>query len=402
MSGTDTVSGFDPREFRNVLGHFPTGVVVVTAISEAGEPVGMAVGSFTSVSLEPPLVAFLPDKSSSTFPKIRKAGSFCVNVLSVSQESVCRAFATKNADRFTSVGWRPSESGAPILNDVVAWIECSVDSLYEAGDHLIVIGAVRNLAVENPSLPLLFFQGGYGGFAPEALVMGANPQLIEQLQLADRVRGHLEQLSNDLGVGALALAVAGDYQYVVASAQPQESGRVPARVGRRLPFQAPWGTFFLAWANEHERDAWYARADIKPDDERFGLLESEMALIREHGFSVSLRTGQDSSYETALELMDNYGPTPNYERQLVSAARSIEHFNPLSRLFESNANQVRRIRVPVFTVDGEVALVISLSDLPEGISLDIVRDYVARLKDIASAVSASIASGDQGQVHAHA
>src|SRR5687767_9052427 len=94
---------FDSARFRQVLGRFPTGVVVVTGIDPHGRPAGMAVGSFTSVSLVPPLLAFFPDKGSSSFPKIRASGSFCVNVLSASQEPVCRAFATKGADKFAGL-----------------------------------------------------------------------------------------------------------------------------------------------------------------------------------------------------------------------------------------------------------------------------------------------------------
>ncbi|MET0521337.1 MAG: flavin reductase family protein, partial [Jiangellaceae bacterium] len=112
-----------PR-FRDVLGHFPTGVVVVTAMAPSGGPVGMAVGSFTSVSLDPPLVAFLPDRASSTFPHIRGAASFCINVLAADQEDVCRAFALRGADKFRDVSWSPSPSGTPVLDGVVAWIDC--------------------------------------------------------------------------------------------------------------------------------------------------------------------------------------------------------------------------------------------------------------------------------------
>src|ERR1700704_4437262 len=103
-------TGIDARHFRNVLGNYPTGVVVITAIDQAGAPAGMAVGSFTSVSLDPPLVAFLPDKSSTSFPKIRTAASFCVTVLAADQEDVCRAFATRGGDKFAGVKWSATES----------------------------------------------------------------------------------------------------------------------------------------------------------------------------------------------------------------------------------------------------------------------------------------------------
>ncbi|GAF43596.1 flavin reductase family protein [Rhodococcus wratislaviensis] len=151
--------------FRHVLGHYPTGIVVVTAVGESGQPVGMAVGSFTSVSLEPPLVAFLPDKSSSSFPLLREAASFCVNVLSEDQEDLCRQFARKGIDRFHGVEWSPAPSGAPVLAGSVAWIDCIPQTLHEAGDHFIVIGRVQALVATSDRRPLLFFRSSYDQLA---------------------------------------------------------------------------------------------------------------------------------------------------------------------------------------------------------------------------------------------
>jgi flavin reductase (DIM6/NTAB) family NADH-FMN oxidoreductase RutF len=154
---------FDSERFRHVLGHFPTGVAVVTAIDDTGSPAGMAVGSFTSVSLDPPLVGFLPDKTSTTFPRISTANSFCINVLSSEQEDVCRAFSVKGGDKFGSLQWRPAPSGAPVLDQVLAWIDCRIETVHEAGDHYIVIGRVLDLDIglSPGSSPLLFFRGGY-------------------------------------------------------------------------------------------------------------------------------------------------------------------------------------------------------------------------------------------------
>lgn len=155
---------FDSARFRQVLGHFPTGVTVVTAATADG-PVGLAVGSFASVSLDPPLVAFFPDRSSSSWPKIEQAGSFCVNILADHQEDVCRRFASKADDKFAGLGWRAGGSGAPILDGVLAWIDCDIDGVIEAGDHFCVLGRVRDLEVAHDGAPLLFFRGGYGRFA---------------------------------------------------------------------------------------------------------------------------------------------------------------------------------------------------------------------------------------------
>ncbi|HTF50334.1 MAG TPA: flavin reductase [Pseudonocardia sp.] len=156
----------DPAHFRRVLGHFPTGVVVITAVDAAGWPAGMAVGSFTSVSLDPPLVGFLPDRCSTSFPRIRTAASFCVNVLAADQREVCQRFASRGGDKFAGLDWAPTASGAPRLAGVAAWIDCGLVSVSEAGDHYFVLGRVRELDARVDATPLVFHRGGYGGIGP--------------------------------------------------------------------------------------------------------------------------------------------------------------------------------------------------------------------------------------------
>lgn len=154
----------DQARFRQVLGHFPTGVTVVTAHGPEG-PVGLCVGSFASVSLDPPLVAFFAGKGSSTYPAIEAAGHYCVNVLADDQEEQARAFAERAGDRFEGIGYRRSvATGAPVLDDVLAWIDCEIDAVHEAGDHWIVVGRVLDLGVGHEGGPLVFFRGGFGRF----------------------------------------------------------------------------------------------------------------------------------------------------------------------------------------------------------------------------------------------
>jgi flavin reductase (DIM6/NTAB) family NADH-FMN oxidoreductase RutF len=160
----DPVTAFDSARFRQVLGHFATGVTVITADGDGG-PVGLAVGSFASVSLDPPLIGFFPDKTSSSWPRIEVTGSFCVNVLAADQEDVCRRFASKADDKFAGLGWSPAGSGSPLLDGALAWIDCDIESVTEAGDHWLVLGRVRELGVGHEGEPLLFFRGGYGRFS---------------------------------------------------------------------------------------------------------------------------------------------------------------------------------------------------------------------------------------------
>lgn len=156
---TDPV--IDPARYRQVLGHFPTGVTVITS-EDGGERAGLAVGSFFSVSLDPPLVGFCAGAQSSSWPKIRAAGRFCVNVLGARQEEVCRTFAGRGEDKFAGIGYDAAPfSGAPRLHDALAWIDCELAEVLPGGDHDIVLGRVHDLHVEDEGHPLVFFRGGY-------------------------------------------------------------------------------------------------------------------------------------------------------------------------------------------------------------------------------------------------
>jgi len=161
---TDEGSSFDAAKFRQVLGHFPTGVTVITGL-DGTVPVGMAIGSFASLSLEPPQVLFCVGANSSSWPKIQNHGSFCVNILADDQEDVCRVFASKAEDKFAEIGWKRSRNDNPLIDGALASIDCTIEKVVESGDHAIVIGAVADLEVWHEGGPLLFFRGGYGRFA---------------------------------------------------------------------------------------------------------------------------------------------------------------------------------------------------------------------------------------------
>lgn len=154
--------GVDQARFREALGHFATGVTVVTA-TEEGEPVGFTCQAFTSLSLDPPMVALAPAKSSTSWPRIVAAGAFCVNILGQHQEALCRTFAVSGGDKFTGVAWHKGQGGAPVLEGSLAFVECELGSIHDAGDHELVTGRVVNIGV-GEGRPLLFYRGGFGSF----------------------------------------------------------------------------------------------------------------------------------------------------------------------------------------------------------------------------------------------
>src|SRR5262249_19212948 len=128
---------------------------------------GLCGGSSSAARRAPPLVAFCAGDQSSSWPKIKAAGHYCVNILAEDQEEVARVFAGKADDKFAGIGWRPSvATGAPVIHDVLAWIDCTIDAVHEAGDHWIVVGRVLDLEIGHEGGPLVFFRGGFGRYEP--------------------------------------------------------------------------------------------------------------------------------------------------------------------------------------------------------------------------------------------
>jgi 3-hydroxy-9,10-secoandrosta-1,3,5(10)-triene-9,17-dione monooxygenase reductase component len=180
-----TPSGFEPEpsRYRQVLGHFCTGVTVITTVDEDG-PAGFACQSFAAVSLEPPLVLFCPSRTSRTWPRVARTGHFCANLLTAGQRELARTFggatAVTGADKFAGVSWSPSPStGAPVLDGVLTWVGATVETVHEAGDHYVVLGRVQELGPCDAEQPLLFYRGRYA--ATQHRPADGPPELVDTL-----------------------------------------------------------------------------------------------------------------------------------------------------------------------------------------------------------------------------
>jgi 3-hydroxy-9,10-secoandrosta-1,3,5(10)-triene-9,17-dione monooxygenase reductase component len=153
-------AAFDSAYFRSVLGHVPTSVVVVTGVDAAGQPFGITIGSFASVSLDPPLVGFFPGSNSRSWSSIRESGRFAVNVLGGTQDELCWRFAKEGDDKFAGVEYTSTAGGSPVLPGVIAVIDCSIDSETQAGDHTFVVGKVEALEHSDDATDaMIFFRG---------------------------------------------------------------------------------------------------------------------------------------------------------------------------------------------------------------------------------------------------
>lgn len=161
----------DPFIFREALGHYASGITVITTLID-GELVGFTCQSFYSVSMSPPLVSFSVMCSSGSYPKIRKAGRFAVNIMSEEQEEISNQFSRRGTDKWHGVKWRKSPLGNPVIVDSLHWLDCEIHAEHTAGDHMIVIGEVKALNLEETpaTQPLLYFKGQYCSLAAHSTV----------------------------------------------------------------------------------------------------------------------------------------------------------------------------------------------------------------------------------------
>jgi flavin reductase (DIM6/NTAB) family NADH-FMN oxidoreductase RutF/DNA-binding IclR family transcriptional regulator len=378
----------DSQYFRRVLGNFPTGVVAVTSIDGDGAPVGMAVGSFTSVSLEPALVAFLPDRSSTTWPRVRESGSFCVNILGSEQETICRALATKGPDKFRDLSWRPSGSGSPIIDGAVAWIDCDIETVHEAGDHYIVIGRVRDLGEVGNALPLLFFRSGYGRFAPLSLSAWDN-DLIRPMRVADLARAHMEAASQRLNTECFATAVVEDNLVLIAAAGAIRSRKLVTRVGGRIPFIPPLGTAFIAHESADAREAWLRRSCSQDPDYRAKLM-STLDAVTARGYSVDFGHKWHAEMENLMASAGSHGEGLQQTRdEMIRSIAALPPDFESPGLADPVRHRVGTVNVPVFGPSGEVVMLLSL--LGTRLSEEGVSSAVKHLQDTAQRITAELA-----------
>lgn len=394
--GPEAIEGF---QFRTILGHYPTGVVVVTAIDEDGEPAGMTLGSFTSVSLDPPLIGFLPTRGSRTFSRLRAAKSFCVNVLAADQEWLCRRFASSAAeDKFAGVDWFESPSGAPVLHDVVAWIDCTLAGIAEAGDHYFVLGDVTDLRVVRPVQPLLFFQGGYGRFVPLSQATVRETEVITGTRLAEAARPAMQALALELGAECSAMTAAGRDLVVVATAvAPGLDTR--GMVGRRIPLRPPLGELYVAWQGAEAAEAWLASAP-HVDDKTRADYRLRLELARQRGWSMSLAgdagarddSGSgDTPHQRLYEALREYSGhelTPVRQRVIEQEITQVSRYYAPVALAPGERYDVHSLVAPVFGTDGEVLMVLRLSQLPRQAPAARIEHWVARLLEAARSLSA--------------
>jgi len=165
--GKTLTTALDQRAYRNALGNFATGVTVVTTCTKAGAYLGVTVNSFSSVSLEPPLVLFNLDRGTISLQGYREAGIFAVNVLRDTQLDISRRFAAGQSDKWSGIAHERWITGSPILKDAIARFDCQTEAVHEGGDHLIFVGRVLRFDYDPHAIPLVYFRSAYNSVSAQ-------------------------------------------------------------------------------------------------------------------------------------------------------------------------------------------------------------------------------------------
>ncbi|OYO14311.1 flavin oxidoreductase [Enemella evansiae] len=393
---TGTTAGLDPTLLRDVLGHYPTGVVLVTGVAPDGEQLAMVVGTFTAVSLEPPLVAFLPMRSSRTFARLQECASLCINVLAGDQEEICRAVASRRVQKFEGLDWFPSPSGDPVLTGSVAWMDVRLESTIDAGDHWIAMCRVADLAVHNPVAPLIFFQRGYGSFVIPSLVARRDDGIIAAVQSASVARNELQRLAHSIGCEvSLLTAVNRDELAAVASAVGPGVSAAEG-LGERVPMVPPIGDTYMCHASAEDRAYWLAKANDAPEDQR-QVFTDRLEFCRRNGYLMSFLPpgrgeGAYADLHHAAHLYATGRLTPAQERDMRASIHSSQVDYALRDLVDTEDYHVGSVVLPLGDSGEPANLTLRLAKLPYRSTGAQVREWIADARTTADRIATRLTS----------
>jgi flavin reductase (DIM6/NTAB) family NADH-FMN oxidoreductase RutF len=345
--------------WRAVLGEYPTGVALITSQNSEGHDVAMLVGTFMAVSQDPPMIGFLPDRSSTTFPHIRANGSFSVSVLGIAHEDLARAFAAKSEDRWETAEWVRAASGAVRVADALIWFDARISTEAEAGDHSLVIGTVNEFGVgdSDPGLPMLFLRGGYGTFAVD--VPKRHPGTLHRnLRAVQAARRRIRDLSQSLDAEVVVSAVDHDRVIVldaVGPGRPDSDHPAAHPMSVTFPLAAPLAPAFVAWAREPVAKAW-----MELSRHLLGRVDRTQAaqlltLTRERGYAVAGGSALDGEFLATTSGESSFSELKSLWKHIDEQTTAM--LSAPDRL----PAEITSIQAPVFDAADEVSLVVTVN-----------------------------------------
>lgn len=384
------------RTFREVTGHYPTGVAVVTGVDPTGELLALVVGTFSSVSLDPPLVSFMPMKTSRTFTKMEKCSSLCINIVGGDQEREVMSIAQRWENKFDGIDWYPSPHGSPVLTDAIGWMDTKIWKTVDAGDHWIVLCEVQDMAITNPVSPLIFFQGGYGSFVCTSLLARMDHEILPAIHAAHAARSEVEALAAEIGCEVSVLtAVSADEMATVLSATAPGVDR-DAALAQRIPIVPPIGDSYVFALPEPEQNRWIDK--LAGDDKDTQVHRNRLDFIREHGYGISFLPSEGSEAYTemrqATKQYESGRLTPRQERDIrARIGRTSVDYRPQMLDAEGSYN-VGSVVFPVRDPAGRHTLTLRLAQVPQNAQGSLVAAWIDKARSVVTVLEAAPAPAD--------
>ncbi|AGF73702.1 hypothetical protein A605_13530 [Corynebacterium halotolerans YIM 70093 = DSM 44683] len=367
------------------MGHYPTGVAVVTGRSAEGEVLALVVGTFASVSLDPPLVSFMPMKTSRTFQKLRNCDSLCINILGGEQQAEMLAIAQRWENKLDGIDWYPSPSGDPILKNSIAWVDTTIADVVEAGDHWIVLCSVADLQVTNSVAPLLFFQGGYGSFAGAEQVSRMSHEILPAIHAAHSTSEKLEDLAHSIGCEVSVFAAISDDEFATVFSELSADATREGGLASRFPLVPPIGDSYMFDKPAELQERWMNKLKNVSDEVRERHLK-RLAFIREHGYLLALLPEAGSNaYDQMIRATREYKKanlTPLEERSIREAIGATRLDYDPREVEDDEIYNVGSMVLPVRDPSGMYTMTLRLAQLPHGVTGADVRGWVERAKAV--------------------
>lgn len=376
---------FDPKLFRNVMGHYPTGVAIVTGRASDGDLLALVVGTFSSVSLDPPLVSFMPMKSSKTFARMRECSSLCINIVGGEQEEEMLKVARRWENKLDGIDWYMSPSGDPILKNAVAWIDTSISSNIEAGDHWITLCEVHDMEVTNPVSPLLFFQGGYGSFVGTSLIARLSHEILPAIHSAHSAGDALENLATSIGCEVSVFAAVSEDEFATVFHSLSSNASEEQSFASRLPIVPPIGDTYMFDKPAEVQDRWFRKLN-DPSEEILETHRMRLSLVEENKYLIAHLPEEGSvAYEQMVQASNEYKKarlTPAEERVIRQMIGSTTVDYNQRELVDSGSYQVGSIVFPVKDPNGEFTMTLRIGQLPQNVSGSTVAEWIALCKNV--------------------
>ncbi|QGU08627.1 Flavin-dependent monooxygenase, reductase subunit HsaB [Corynebacterium occultum] len=376
---------FDPKIFREVMGHYPTGVAVVTGRSPEGEILALVVGTFASVSLDPPLVSFMPMKTSRTFQKLRTCSSLCINIFGGEQQAEMLAIAQRWENKLDGIEWYPSPSGDPVLRNSIAWVDTTIADVVEAGDHWIVLCAVSDLQVTNSVPPLLFFQGGYGSFAGLESGSRMSHEILPAIHAAHNASDQLRDLAHSIGCEVSVFAAVSDDEMATVFSELSADATREGGLASRFPLVPPIGDSYFFDKSPELQQRWMNKLK-NPSEELQERHRRRLEFMREQGYLLAFLPEEGSAaYEQMIRATQEYKKislTPIEERSIRETIGSTPVNYEPREVVDNETYDIGSIVFPVKDPSGQYTMTLRLAQLPGGVPGAKIREWVSRSKAV--------------------